>query len=91
MNGLHELLHLEGLDGCYLDSKREPADQPRHESLGALHDGRNAAQGARALAAQGYDVDTDCAGAQLDFPAQQFQGVAEVWMPFEQAIVIGWR
>jgi hypothetical protein len=32
-----------------------------------------------------------CAGAQLDFPAQQFQGVAEVWVPFEEAIVIGWR
>jgi hypothetical protein len=32
-----------------------------------------------------------CAGPQLDFPAQQFQGVAEVWVPFEEAIVIGWR
>jgi hypothetical protein len=32
-----------------------------------------------------------CAGLQLDFPAQQFQGVAEVWVPFEAAIVIGWR
>ena len=30
-------------------------------------------------------------GPQLDFPAQQFQGVAEVWVPFEEAIVIGWR
>jgi hypothetical protein len=27
----------------------------------------------------------DCAGAQLDFPAQQFQGLAEVWAPFEEA------
>ena len=32
-----------------------------------------------------------CAGPQLDFPAQQFQGLAEVWVPFEEAIVIGWR
>ncbi|HEY2404563.1 MAG TPA: hypothetical protein VGI10_01100 [Polyangiaceae bacterium] len=32
-----------------------------------------------------------CAGLQLDFPAQQFQGVAEVWVPFEEAIVIGRR
>jgi hypothetical protein len=32
-----------------------------------------------------------CAGAQLDFPAQQFQGVAEVWVPFEEAIALGWR
>jgi hypothetical protein len=32
-----------------------------------------------------------CAGLQLDFPAQQFQGVAELWVPFEEAIVIRWR
>lgn len=32
-----------------------------------------------------------CAGPQLDFPAQQFQVVTEVWVPFEEAIVIGWR
>jgi hypothetical protein len=36
VNGLHELWHLEGLDGCYLDSKREPADQPRHEFESSL-------------------------------------------------------
>jgi hypothetical protein len=30
-------------------------------------------------------------GAQLDFPAQQLQGVTEVWVRFEEAIVIGWR
>jgi hypothetical protein len=34
---------------------------------------------------------SSCAGPQLDFPDQQFQGVAEVWVPFEEAIVIGWR
>ncbi len=32
-----------------------------------------------------------CAGPQLDFPAQQFRELAEVWVPFEKAIVIGWR
>jgi len=32
-----------------------------------------------------------CAGVQLDFPAQQIQGLAEVWVPFEEAIAIGWR
>jgi hypothetical protein len=30
------------------------------------------------------------AGTQLDFPAQQIQGVAEVWVPFEESIAIGW-
>ena len=34
---------------------------------------------------------SSCAGAQLGFPAQQFQGIAEVWVPFEEAIVVGWR
>jgi hypothetical protein len=29
-------------------------------------------------------------GLQLDFPAQQTQGVAEVWVPFEVSIAIGW-
>src|SRR5713101_2497201 len=32
-----------------------------------------------------------CAGPQLDFPTQQFQGVAEVWVPFEESIAIGWE
>jgi hypothetical protein len=32
-----------------------------------------------------------CRGLQLAFPAQQDQEVAEVWAPFEEAIVIGWR
>jgi hypothetical protein len=36
-------------------------------------------------------VRLSCAGLQLDFPAQQFHGVTEVWVPFEEAIVIGWR
>jgi len=31
-----------------------------------------------------------CAGSQLDFPAQQIQGVAEVWVPFKESIAIGW-
>lgn len=31
-----------------------------------------------------------CAGAQLDFPAQQIQGVAEVWVPFDEVIAVGW-
>ena len=31
-----------------------------------------------------------CAGSQLDFPAQQLQEVAEVWVPFEESIVVGW-
>jgi hypothetical protein len=31
-----------------------------------------------------------CAGAQLDFPAQQNQGVADVWVPFDQTIAVGW-
>jgi hypothetical protein len=26
----------------------------------------------------------------LDFRAQQDQGVAEVWVPFEESIAIGW-
>ncbi len=30
------------------------------------------------------------AGAQLDFPTQQIQSVAEVWVPFEESIAIGW-
>jgi hypothetical protein len=30
------------------------------------------------------------AGLQLDFPAQQIQGFAEVWVPFEEAIAIRW-
>jgi hypothetical protein len=32
-----------------------------------------------------------CAGPQLDFPAQRIRGVAEVWVPFEAAIAVGWR
>ncbi len=32
-----------------------------------------------------------CAGPQLDFPAQQFLELAEVWLPFEESTVIGWR
>ena len=32
-----------------------------------------------------------CAGPQLDFPVQQFPGVAEVWVPFEESIAVGWR
>jgi hypothetical protein len=40
---------------------------------------------------EGRHTAVSCAGAQLDFPAQQFQGAAEVWVPFEEAIVIGWR
>lgn len=31
-----------------------------------------------------------CKGLQLDFPAQQIHGVAEVWVPFEASIAIGW-
>jgi hypothetical protein len=31
-----------------------------------------------------------CAGLQLDFPAQQYQGVAEVWVPFDEVIAVGW-
>ena len=31
-----------------------------------------------------------CAGSQLDFPNQQFQGVAEVWVPFEESIAVAW-
>jgi hypothetical protein len=31
-----------------------------------------------------------CAGPQLDFPDHKIQGVAEVWVPFEEAIAIGW-
>lgn len=31
-----------------------------------------------------------CAGSQLDFPDQRIQGVAEVWVPFEESIAIGW-
>jgi hypothetical protein len=31
-----------------------------------------------------------CAGSQLDFPAQHIQGVAEVWVPFEESIAVGW-
>jgi len=27
---------------------------------------------------------------QLDFPAQQDREVAEVWVPFEMAVAIGW-
>jgi hypothetical protein len=29
-------------------------------------------------------------GLQLDFPAQQIQGVAEVWVPFDEVIAVGW-
>lgn len=46
----------------------------------------------KAIAANPYfRAFSGCAGAQLDFPAQQFQGVAEVWVPFEEAIAMGWR
>jgi hypothetical protein len=31
-----------------------------------------------------------CAGPQHDFPDHQNQGVAEVWVPFEESIAIGW-
>jgi hypothetical protein len=31
-----------------------------------------------------------CAGLQPDFPVQQIQGVADVWVPFEGSIAIGW-
>ena len=31
-----------------------------------------------------------CAGLQLDFPKQQIQGVADAWVPFGEAIAIGW-
>jgi len=31
-----------------------------------------------------------CAGAQLDFPNQQSQWVAEVLVQFEESIVVGW-
>ena len=31
-----------------------------------------------------------CAGSQLDFPARQIQGVAEVWVPFDEVIAEGW-
>ena len=31
-----------------------------------------------------------CAGLQLDFPAQQYPGVAEVWVPFDEVIAVGW-
>lgn len=30
-----------------------------------------------------------CAGSQLEFPAQRIRGVAECWVPFEEAIAIG--
>ncbi len=30
-----------------------------------------------------------CAGLQLDFPAQQFQGVEEAWVPLEGVIAVG--
>lgn len=31
-----------------------------------------------------------CAGLQRDFPALQVRGVAEVWVPFEGLIAVGW-
>jgi len=36
------------------------------------------------------ESEVQIAGAQLDFPAQQDQEVGAVWVPFEEAIVIGW-
>jgi hypothetical protein len=36
VNGLHELWHLQDLEGCYLDSEREPTDQPRREFEASL-------------------------------------------------------
>lgn len=35
-------------------------------------------------------AEVQIAGLQLDFPAQQIPGLAEVWVPFDEAIVIGW-
>ncbi len=32
-----------------------------------------------------------CAGVQPDFPAQQIQRVAEVWVPFDEVISVGWK
>jgi hypothetical protein len=29
-------------------------------------------------------------GPQLDFPVQQIQGVADVWVPFSESIAVGW-
>jgi hypothetical protein len=31
-----------------------------------------------------------CAGPQLDFPARESQDDPELWVPFEEAVVIGW-
>jgi hypothetical protein len=37
-----------------------------------------------------WGPEAHCAGLQLDFPAQQLQGVAEVWVPFDEVIAVGW-
>ena len=63
-----------------LKSVRETYSQADGQSRNALPDCSG-----RALSS------SCCAGLQLDFPAQQFQGATEVWVPFEEAIVIGWR
>jgi hypothetical protein len=31
-----------------------------------------------------------CAGAQLEFSAEQDRGVADVWLPFEEDIAVDW-
>jgi hypothetical protein len=40
--------------------------------------------------AQCFVVDSGCGGPQLDFPVQQIHGVAEVWVPFDEVIAVGW-
>jgi hypothetical protein len=68
------------------------------QTQGEISPGKNISQTARMLGAQceepallGAGSSSGGAGPRLDFPAQQFQGVAEAWVPFKEAIVIGWR
>jgi hypothetical protein len=37
------------------------------------------------------DSKVQMAALQLDLPAQQFQEVTDVWVPFDESIAIGWE
>ena len=36
------------------------------------------------------EAEVQIAGPELDFPVRQIQGVADVWIPFEESIAVGW-
>jgi hypothetical protein len=72
-------------------SRLSPTNMARHRHVSFCKSGCAAAATMNEKSPEVSFGAFGCAGPQLDFPAQQFQGVTEAWVPFEQAIVIGWR